>query len=258
MIWAYLLALLVGLTLGLIGGGGSILTVPILVYVAQVPALQATTYSLFVVGSASAVGAWQHHKMGLIQWRAAWLFGLPSLVTVFAIRYWLLPVLPPILFNIYGFTASRDGVLLIFFAAIMLLAAYGMLQSSKAADTTIIPSPTSLSLRGLLAGAVTGLVGAGGGFLIVPALMFFAGLGIQQAIGTSLFIIAINSAVGFASSAGLGPVNWSFLLLFTGVAVAGIFVGGWLKRFVPSQKLKPAFGWFVLVMAAVVLGLELL
>ena len=260
-ILGFVLAVVMGFTLGLLGGGGSILTVPILVYVLQVEPVLGTAYSLFVVGSTAVIGGWRKHTEGLVDWKTGLVFAVPSLVAVFLTRYYLIPAIPTTLFNIGDYALTKDTGILIFFGIIMLLASYSMIRERKDTPESARKAfnyPLIL-LEGLLVGTITGLVGAGGGFLIVPALVLLVGLPIKKAIGTSLVIIAIKSLTGFLGDIGSGQaIDWGFLLSFTAFSIAGMFLGIYATRFVDATQLKKAFGWFVLAMAVVIIGTELL
>lgn len=250
-ILGYILAVVMGLTLGLLGGGGSILTVPILVYVLGIEPVLATAYSLFVVGGSAVVGAVRKNKQGLVDWKTGLVFAVPSLIAVFFTRYTLVPAIPEHLMTIGGFELTKQIAIMIFFAVVMLFASYSMIKGrkdQKAAKEKRFNAPMIL-LEGLVVGVVTGLVGAGGGFLIVPALVLLVGLGMKEAVGTSLIIIAIKSLIGFVGDLGSGQlIDWPFLLSFTGFAMVGMFVGIYLTKYIDAASLKKVFGWFVLVM----------
>ena len=259
----YIGALIMGLSLGLIGGGGSILTVPILVYLFSVDAVLATAYSLFIVGLTSLIGSFSHMRMGNIHWRTALVFGIPSILAVYATRAWLVPALPDPLFHIGEVAVSKALGMLIFFALLMVAAAFSMIRKGK-------PEPAASGMKavhfnyplilaeGVVVGTITGLVGAGGGFLIIPALVLLAKLPMKQAVGTSLIIIAAKSLIGFTGDLkGNEVIDWSFLLFFSVVAIAGIIAGSILSKRIPNEKLKPAFGWFVLLMGIYIIGREL-
>lgn len=275
-ILGYIGAVLMGLSLGLIGGGGSILTVPILVYLFQVDAVLATAYSLFIVGLTSLVGSFSHIKLGNIHWRTAIVFGIPSIISVFLTRSFLVPMIPDPIMTFgqdasggAAFVLTKSVGLLLLFAVIMVMAAYSMIKPSKKASadqSTVVESdgqqpkfnyPLILS-EGAIVGVVTGLVGAGGGFLIIPALVLLAKLPMKQAVGTSLMIIAAKSLIGFVGDMrGDEVIDWSFLATFSSIAVVGILLGSWLSKRIPGEKLKPAFGWFVLVMGSYIIIKEL-
>lgn len=254
-ILGYVLAIVMGFTLGLLGGGGSILTVPILVYVLAIEPVLATAYSLFVVGATATVGAFRKSKLGLVDWKTGLLFAIPSLVAVFFTRYTLVPAIPEVLFDLGSFTFSKEIGIMVFFALVMLVAAYSMIRGRKEsqAEEKELNIPLVL-VEGLVVGVVTGLVGAGGGFLIVPALVLLVGLEIKIAVGTSLIIIAIKSLIGFLGDLGSGQeIDWYFLSLFSTFSVLGMFLGIYATQFVKPQALKKGFGWFVLGMGIFIL-----
>lgn len=269
----YIGAILMGLSLGLIGGGGSILTVPILVYLFQVDAVLATAYSLFIVGLTSLVGSVSHVKLGNIQWRTAVVFGIPSIISVFLTRSYLVPRIPDPIFTLgqdpsggAAFVMTKAVGLMVLFAIIMVMAAYSMIKpSNKSAVASGVSADVEpqfnyplILAEGAIVGVVTGLVGAGGGFLIIPALVLLAKLPMKQAVGTSLMIIAAKSLIGFVGDMrGNEVIDWSFLATFSSIAVVGILLGSWLSKRIPGEKLKPAFGWFVLVMGTYIIVKEL-
>ncbi len=256
------MALVVGLVIGLAGGGGSILTVPIFVYAFGIPPVLATTYSLFVVGTTSLVGSVAHLWQGRVDGRVTLAFALPSFVSVYLARRFIVPNLPDPLFQVGdAFVLGKDDALLYFFAIIMILAARALIRTDRpeageAADGR--PRYGTLALDGLGVGLLTGTIGAGGGFLIVPMLVLLAGLPIQRAVATSVLIIAANSFVGFFGDTNRDQLHWAFLLPFTGLSVGGIFVGLSLARFIPPAQLKRGFGWFVLVVAVYMIIRELI
>lgn len=257
----YIGALLMGLSLGLIGGGGSILTVPILVYLFSVDAVLATAYSLFIVGLTSLIGSFSHMRLGNIHWLTALVFGVPSILAVYATRAWLVPALPDPLFSLGGEPVSKPLGILIFFALIMVAAAFSMIRKQKktadAAGEVKFNYPLILA-EGAVVGTITGLVGAGGGFLIIPALVLLAKLPMKQAVGTSLIIIASKSLIGFTGDLkGHEVIDWNFLLVFSAIAIVGIIAGSILSKRIPNEKLKPAFGWFVLAMGLYIITKEL-
>ena len=269
----YIGAILMGLSLGLIGGGGSILTVPILVYLFQVDAVLATAYSLFIVGLTSLVGSVSHVKLGNIHWRTAVVFGIPSIISVFLTRSYLVPRIPDPIFTLgqdpsggAAFVMTKAVGLMVLFAIIMVMAAYSMIKPNKksavasgvSADVEPQFNYPLILAEGAIVGVVTGLVGAGGGFLIIPALVLLAKLPMKQAVGTSLMIIAAKSLIGFVGDMrGNEVIDWSFLATFSSIAVVGILLGSWLSKRIPGEKLKPAFGWFVLVMGTYIIVKEL-
>lgn len=254
-IFGYLAAVVIGVTLGLMGGGGSILTVPVLVYLFGLPASLATGYSLFIVGATAAIGAGLMARRGLVVGRAALGFALPSFLTVWLTRHFLLPALPASLGQV-----SLDTLLLVFFAALMLATAASMLRGRKEAGggATEPVDLRQLVPPALVVGGVTGLVGAGGGFLIVPALTLAVKLPIKRAVGTSLAIIAANSLFGFFSDAKIrGEAQWGFLLALTVLAAGGMGLGTLLSKRIPGERLRPAFGVFLLVMGTYMVAREI-
>ncbi|MCZ7413940.1 sulfite exporter TauE/SafE family protein [Streptomyces sp. WMMC897] len=237
------LALLVGVSLGLLGGGGSILTVPLLVYVAGMDAKEAIATSLFVVGVTSAVGLVNHARGGRVRWRTGVLFGAAGMAGAYT----------------GGLIGGHipDAVLLIAFAVMMIVTAAAMLRGRRNVDPhrahRQLPVGRVL-LDGAAVGLATGLVGAGGGFLVVPALALLGGLPIPVAIGTSLLVIAMKSAAGFAGYLSSVPIDWTLALAVTAFAVAGSLAGARLAGRVPAHVLSRLFAWFVLAMGIFVLA----
>ncbi len=267
-VFGYFAAVFIGLALGLMGGGGSILTVPVLVYLMGVGPVRSTAYSLFVVGCTALVGAAQYWRKGLVAGPTALVFLATSGAAVFGTRRFLLPLLPAEIGRLGPLVVSKDLLVLLAFAALMVAAATAMIRGQQSDDVPVakqigaVGQPVNYPLIlgvGAAVGLLTGFVGAGGGFLIVPALVLFARLPMKQAVGTSLAIIALNSLIGFGGDLLAGtPVEWPFLLGFLGFALGGIVLGTYLARFVPGARLKPAFGWFVLAMGSFILLKELL
>ena len=253
-------ALIIGLVLGLIGGGGSILTVPILVYALSLNPIIATAYSLFVVGITSLIGAIKNMSKGLVDFKTAIIFAIPAFIAVYLTRAFLIPALPDKLLEINNFTLTKNLAIMLFFAIIMLLASFSMIRNKKGENEKDGPVSYNYPLivvEGIVVGAITGIVGAGGGFLIIPALVLFAKLPMKKAVATSLLIIAIKSLTGFLGDVQNLDINWPFLLLFSGLSIVGIFIGIWLNKFIDGKKLKKAFGWFVLLMGISIIYKEL-
>jgi len=260
-IFGYVGALLIGLVLGLIGGGGSILTVPILVYTLSFNPVIATAYSLFVVGTTSLVGAIKNMIKGKVDFKTALIFAVPAFTAVYLTRAYLIPVIPEQLFEVNNFMVTKNLAIMLFFAFVMLLASITMIRNgNRQLDAEIVEKKSNhllLMAQGFFIGIVTGMVGAGGGFLIIPALVLLAKLPMKKAVASSLFIIAINSLIGFLGDVQNYDIDWLFLLLFTSISIVGIFIGIWLNNFIDGKKLKKAFGWFVLVMGIYIIYKEL-
>ncbi len=260
----FVASLAMGLALGLTGGGGSILTVPILVYLFSIGTLQATTYSLVIVGVVALWGAWSAYKSGDLHLKRALAFGIPGVLGVVASRRLLLPALPNEM-SLFDFTFSKDSVLLISFSILMLLASGSMIRSalqsgaSKAQDPIGKDASTVLlTLCGLAVGLLAGFVGAGGGFLIVPALVSIGRLDMRQAVGTSLFVIALQSLLGVLGDfEALAKMNLGLFAMVTTLALLGMSFGTRFRKHLSQKKLKLGFGFFVLVMGSLILFGEL-
>jgi uncharacterized protein len=260
-ITGYILAILIGLSLGLIGGGGSILTVPVLVYFMGVDPLLATTYSLFIVGFTSLAGGIKAYTRKLVDFRSISLFGIPSILAIFIARHFILPIIPEHIFTIGQLSVNKGRLMMMVFALLMLAAAISMMirrHNDAPADNPPTDTTLPLLLPGVVVGLVTGLLGAGGGFLIIPALVLLIKLPIKTAIGTSLVIIAINSTFGFVFSIGHFTFDWQLLGIFTVLAIVGVFVGGRISQRLNGSTLRKGFGWFVLAMSIYILSKELL
>jgi uncharacterized protein len=255
-------SVIMGLSLGLIGGGGSILTVPILVYLFGVDPVASTAYSLFVVGLTSLVGSVSHFKKGNVDLKTAFIFGLPAIISVYSVRKFLVPAIPDTIMTIGSVTVTKSLFVMVLFATLMLLASISMIRKPKKKEEEQSDTHYNYLIilaEGLLVGGITGLVGAGGGFLIIPALVLMAGLPMKKAVGTSLLIIAMKSLIGFTGDlSGALIIDYRFMLIFSAFAIVGIFAGSYLTKFIPNEKLKPVFGYFVLIMGFYILGKELL
>lgn len=262
-ILGYIAIILAGISIGLIGAGGSILTVPILVYLFAVNPVLATAYSLFVVGTTSLVGSIPKYLSKNISLKTGLVFGIPSMISVFLTRKYIVPKIPQILFETGNFTVSKSVFLMVFFAVLMIFASKSILKQTKQKEVSESLNTTLnlplVSLLGFFEGIITGLVGAGGGFIIIPILVLFARLPMKMAIGTSMLIIAVKSLIGFSGdvTAGYVQLDWKFLIPLTLLSVFGMFIGNALSKRIDGSKLKTGFGWFILVMGVYILVKEL-
>jgi len=256
----YFGALLIGVVLGLIGGGGSILTVPILVYLMFINPVTATAYSLFIVGVSALVGAIRNIQKGLVDFKTAIVFAIPAFIAVYATRKYLVPAIPEELFTIDSFVMTKNIAIMLFFALIMLVASISMIRNKRndsEEEMAVVYNFPLIIIEGFVVGVLTGVVGAGGGFLIIPALVLLAKLPMKKAVATSLLIIAIKSLIGFIGDVENLEIEWMFLIKFTLISVLGIFLGIYLSKFIKGENLKKGFGWFVLVMGVYIIFKEL-
>lgn len=256
----YVAFVFMGLSLGLIGGGGSILTVPILVYSFGTPPVLATSYSLFIVGMTAVFGGLTYLRKGEVDLRTGFIFALPSFVGVYLTRAVFLPSLPDPVFSVFHFEVSKPILVMVTFAVLMLAASYSMIKgggSKPQRGGSQIQGWRQISLivvEGLVVGAVTGFVGAGGGFLIIPALVVLVGLPMRLAVGTSLFIIAAKSLIGFMGDLQISTaIDWQFLMKVVGIALIGLFAGVMISKKVSDGMLRKGFGYFVLIMGFLIL-----
>ncbi|MEO7975878.1 sulfite exporter TauE/SafE family protein [Flavobacterium sp.] len=255
----YFASIIIGISLGLIGSGGSILTIPILVYLFKVNPEQATSYSLFIVGLTAMSGSYNHYKMGNLKLKSALYFAVPSVISILIIREVIFPEIATTLFSIASYKVSKDFLIMIVFSVLMIAAAFSMIRKTNTETKTTETNYLQLSIIGFAVGIVTGFLGAGGGFLIIPALLFFANLPMKQAVGTSLLIIAINSTIGFAGDLYIGtPINYPFLLGISAMALLGMLIGSHFSKKIDGARLKPIFGWFVLLMGFYIITKEVL
>ena len=254
----YIASAFIGLSLGLIGGGGSILTVPVLVYLFSISPTIAISYSLFIVGFTSLAGAYNNYRRGLVNFKTVLLFGSSSITTVFIARKFIIPFLPDVFFKVGTFKVTHSLFVMVVFALLMLAASISMIRNRKVQpEKNTKEKPWVLVLYGVLIGLVTGLLGAGGGFLLIPALVILMKLPMKEAIGTSLLIIALNSLIGFLGDIGRHAIDWKLIITVTAIAIAGIFIGGYFNQRVNSVRLKNLFGWFVLIMGVYIIVKEL-
>ncbi len=255
----YVIALAVGLIMGLIGGGGSILTLPVLVYIMGVQPKTGTTYSLLIVGITALIAGLQKARQDQVNFKTVLLFGLPSIISVYFTRQWLLPLVPETIVETQNYVLLKDQALMLLFAIIMLLSAFSMIKKThKPTQESGSINYGMIVLEGLFVGMITGLVGVGGGFLIIPALTLFARTPMKTAIGTSLMIIAINSAAGFIGDMQTAlNIDWTLLISFTLLSVTGSLFGNKLAEKTDNNKLKQYFAWFVMAMGLFIIFKEL-
>ena len=255
----YLACAFIGISLGLIGAGGSILMVPVLVFLFGMPPILATSYSLFVVGLTSLFAAFGKFKKGDVLVGSALAFGVTSMVAVLVIRHFIIPILPKSFGHIGAATVSYDLLSIVLFALLMILSAYFMLAKRKNTTADEVSGSSSLITSipyALLVGAVTGFLGAGGGFILIPVMTLLLGMNIKQAVGTSLAVIALNSLSGFANDLGHVNIDWKFLTIVTAIAFAGSIIGAQVADKIDSRKMKAYFGWFVLLLGIVIITRE--
>ncbi|MBC7862268.1 MAG: sulfite exporter TauE/SafE family protein [Bacteroidia bacterium] len=262
----YACFVIIGLTLGLIGGGGSALAMPVLLYLLHYGLNDAKSYSLFIVGITALIGGISFLKRGDISIEAMYLFAIPSVIAVFCTRKFVEPALPETFFTIGDFAASKQFVLMTLFGIIILISSLGMIRKKKNPRRKDLMwgefyrSPIHIPfiiVLGIAVGFLTGIFGVGGGFIIIPVLVIFLRVPMKKAIGTSLGIIAINSLIGFTSGFCRQTIDWKFLLIVSLLSVAGIFIGSYLSKFISGKKLKPAFGWFILLVGIFIINYEL-
>ena len=256
----YLCAILIGVVLGLLGGGGSILTVPIFVYILGVSPILATSYSLFVVGFTAMVGVYKNYKKSMVDVKTGVVFAVPSFIGVFIARKFLLPKIPNEIISVSNFLLTKDIMIMLLFSVLMFIAAFFMIKGQKEINHSeeIHHKNFLLVFDGLIIGILTGIVGAGGGFLIIPALVFFTKLSMKKAVATSLMIISIKSLVGFTGDLGQLKIDWLLLISFTAISVIGIFIGIYFNQFIQERQLKRGFGYFILTISILIIFNELI
>ena len=259
-ILGYIGATLTGLVLGLLGGGGALLSIPVLVYLFHIEPQVATSYSLILIAVSASSGAYQNIRKNLIDYDAALYYGVPSVISVFVVRRWIIPNLPKVLFTVGNYTVDKNLFILTVLAFVMLAAAYKMITSKndKGEEKEYEVDHLRLAFFAVLIGAFLGLVGAGGGFLMVPALMYFANVHTKKAIGTSLLLVSINSFIGFTGDLSSHvQIDWPFFFSFLLCSITGVLIGHYLATYINNNKLKRYFGWFILITAVFIIGKEI-
>ncbi|MBY0554736.1 sulfite exporter TauE/SafE family protein [bacterium] len=255
--FGFIASFLMGITLGLMGGGGSVLTVPIMVYLFGFTPTLATGYSLFVVGLTALIGSTLYIRKGEIDFKTGLLFALPSVIGVNISRGLIIPKIPQVILSFNNYALTKEILIMAAFAALMMIASFSMIKNKKEpapASTSPLMRSLLIAIQALIVGLIAGFVGAGGGFLIIPALVLLAGLSMRVAVGTSLMIIAAQSLLGFAGDLSRGIlVDWPLLLKVAAIAVIGIIAGSSVAHKIKEQQLKKIFGWFVLLMGISIL-----
>ena len=258
-ILGYIGATLTGLVLGLLGGGGALLSIPVLVYLFHIEPQLATSYSLILIALSASSGAYQNIRKNLVDYNAALYYGIPSVISVYIVRRWVMPNLPKVMFTVGGYTIDKNLFILIVLAVVMFIAAYKMISSGNGNEGEKEHEVNHLRLAffAVLIGAFLGLVGAGGGFLMVPALIYFANVHTKKAIGTSLLLVSINSFIGFAGDLRSHvQIEWPFFFTFLFFSIAGVFIGHYLSTYIHNNKLRKYFGWFILITAVFIVVKE--
>ncbi|MFM7661048.1 MAG: sulfite exporter TauE/SafE family protein [Bacteroidota bacterium] len=256
LVLGYFLSILIGVSLGLMGGGGSILTVPLLVYFFDVDPLLATSYSLFIVGFTSLIGIPPYIRDRNINRQLVLSFGIPSVLAVFSTTYFLVPILPE-KFEFSTIVLKRDFILLLFFSLILIVSSFSMVGKKNLEIKETPFSSLKLLITGLVTGCLTGIIGIGGGFLIVPALVKASKIPIKKAIGTSLLIIVMNAFIGLLAMRDYSKLDFELLISILFFALLGMILGVRLARKIDGNTLKVFFGWFILILAILILVSEM-
>jgi uncharacterized membrane protein YfcA len=252
----YIASLLIGLSLGLIGSGGSILTVPVLIYLFGVDAITAAGYSLFIVGITSTIGSIDKWQKKLINIRTALLFGLPSIITISITRAYFIPFVPDIIVENSHLTLSKSSAMMILFSMLMVVAALKMLNN-KTINEHHESNNYKLIFQGSMVGIISGMIGVGGGFMIIPVLTLYANVPINIAVGTSLLIIAMNATIGFFAGVDFNSTNWMLIISILFVSIIGLYIGNYLSSKTDNDFLKKLFARFVLLIGIIIFIYEL-
>lgn len=258
----YIASAFIGIALGMTGGGGSIVTVPVLVYLFRIEPLLATGYSLFIVGTTSLAGGIKSAIDRTVHFRKAIIFSVPATIVIYVTRHYLLPHIPDSIFTVGSFLITRDMIIMTLFAVTMFIVALRMIRQNSKMSSAVAQKDGrhgKTIVIGTIVGFLSGIIGAGGGFLIVPALIDFEKLPVKQAVATSLVIIAINSLVGFLGDINvIGPFDIRLVLTISALSVGGVLVGSYISKFIAGESLKAGFGWFTFVMALFIIYKELI
>ena len=260
----YLGAIVVGVLVALVGAGGSILTVPILVYLLHVPPVAATGYSLLIIGITSLISTFGYMYRKMINYRIVVLFGIPSVIAVYLTRRFLVPMIPNEIYEQGNLLITKDSFLMLLLGVLIMLSAFSMISVKKNYQPNISPQKVSsfqysrmILIEGVIIGTLTGFVGTGGGFMIIPALVILCQVPIKTAVGSALLIAAFKSGIGFLGEIGNNPnIDYELIGVFTGLALIGIAIGSFLSQKVSGYRLRNAFGYFILVIAIFILVRE--
>ncbi len=255
----FILGIFVGFSLGLIGSGGAVITIPTLVYFIEIAPSKAVVYSMFIVGISAFCGAIKGTYDRLVDFKMALYFGIPSIISVFVMRMYINNLLPNIFFTIHCFTVTKDAFIMVLFSVLMLSVSISMIKNKDTSGVSIKKfNKLKFVIKGILVGFTTGFIGVGGGFLIIPTLIFSGKMNMRNAVVTSLWIIAANSLIGFFCSIHTTSIDWNFLIKFTFLGLLGLMIGLYLSKKCSHVNLKPVFGWFVLTTGIYILLKELI
>lgn len=263
-VFGYIGAFVVGLVLGITGSGGSILSMPILVYLFKFNAVTASAYSLFIVGATALTGSFQNFKKKLINYRTTILFSTSAVISVYVTRKYLIGLIPEIILSNNIIVIKKDQLIMVLFGILMLFAGFLMIKKTPRTimkfkkTKTITPNKLLIFFEGSIIGFLTGLIGAGGGFIIIPILVILSNLKMQSAIATSLLIISTKSLIGFIGDVQNLIIEWDFLIIFTSISIFGIIVGQLIRKKVMENQLKKIFGSFVFVIGILILLREVI
>jgi uncharacterized membrane protein YfcA len=250
-ILGYLGALLTGLVLGLLGGGGAAVSIPILVYAFGVPASVATGYSLLIVAFTALLGTVQNIRLKLVRYSALIKCGLPALISIYIMRRFLIHSIPNVFFTVHGFVMTKNSFILLLLAFFMVLVARNMIVAAKPKTDEPKPAPYLLILiQSILIGLFTGLVGAGGGFLLIPLILSAEPMEFRNATATSLTLVTLNSFIGFLGDMqSNSQMDRTFLLAFMGCSIVGVLTGITIATRIDNKKLRLVFGYTMMVIA---------